>query len=47
MKNQYAPPKVVSLGSAASETRSENSMNSDVEPFVANTAIPPPPPSGS
>jgi len=47
MKKDYIAPKVVSLGSASAETRSGESTNSDVDPFVQNTAFPPPPPNVS
>jgi len=47
MRKEYKTPKVVSLGSAAAATKSNNAPNSDVEPFQDDTAVPPPPPNGS
>lgn len=44
MKKRYNAPAVSRLGSASADTRSGNSINSDVEPFVQNTSFPPPPP---
>lgn len=41
MKKEYIVPKLVVLGSASGDTKSQEAANSDVLPFQDNTAIPP------
>ena len=47
MKKKYVAPGVSELGSASSDTRSGQATNSDVQPFVQNTAFPEEPENGS
>lgn len=47
IKKEYVAPTVQRLGGAVEITRFGTAINSDVQPFQDDTAIPPPGPDGS